>query len=145
MRTINGIIADKEVALWTGIDAFLTRAAFHTQAVITAVHVTSGDERHLYVTRIDSVAVLCPPRAINRHILNNQVLDTRRHEVQFRTVTNRHTFNHYILRIDDIDQRRTHLLLCLRRSGDIRNTKFRIQVEREPDTIGLIVLLERSA
>ena len=86
MSTVNRIVRDEEIALRTSLYTLLAYTAFHTDTIVTSAHMTAGDESNLYVTRIHRVAVLCPPRTIDGDVLNNEVLDTCRNEVELRTV-----------------------------------------------------------
>ena len=143
--TVHGIVGDEEIALRTSFYTFVSNAAFHTDTIVTSADMTTGDEGYLYVTRVHGIAVLRPPRTIDRHVLDDEVLDTGRHEVKFRAVAKGHTLYYDVLRVGDVNQVRTHLLLDLRSSCDIRDAQLLVEVEWIPEAIGLVVLFERTA
>lgn len=139
---IHGIVGDEEIALRTSFYTFVSDATFHTDTIVTSADMTTGDEGYLYVTRVHGIAVLCPPRTIDGDILDDEVPDTRRYQVELRTVAKGDTLHYNVLGVGDVDQVRTHFLLDLSRCCDIGNTEFGIEVEGIPEAISLVIRLD---
>ena len=139
---IYGIVGDEEIALRTSFYTFVSNAAFHTDTIVTSADMTTGDEGYLYVTRVHGIAVLRPPRTIDGDVLDDEVLDTRRYQVELRTIAKGDTLHYDVLGVGDVDQVRTHFLLDLSRCCDIGNTEFGIEVEWIPEAIGLVIRLD---
>ena len=79
---IDRIVGDEEIALRSGLYAFLRHAAFHTDSVIAAGYIAIDDERHLHIARIHGIAVLRPVRATDVNAVNNKVLHACGHEME---------------------------------------------------------------
>ena len=89
MKLILAIVHNDDAPL---VSSELNKADFHSTkiastggflssgntTVITGVDVTTGNECHLYITRVHGIAVLCPPRTVNGYILDDEVLNTGR-------------------------------------------------------------------
>ena len=133
MGTINGIVGDEEIALWTGIHAFLSDTAFHTDPIIAAGDIAVDDKRDLDISRVHGISVLRPVRAADVDAIYNKVLHARGHEVEFRRVEQMHILHKDILGVGDVHQMWAHLLLNDRILGYIRDIILLIEVERIPN------------
>ena len=129
---IDRVVADEEIALRTGIHTFLSHTAFHTDTIITAGDIAVHDKRYLDITRVHGITVLRPVRTTDVNTVDDEVLNTGRHQVELRRIEQMHMLDKQVLGVGDVDQVRTHLLLNDGVRGDIRHVVLFLEVERVP-------------
>ena len=74
MGMVNGIVLDVDVLARTSRNTCCSSAAFHADAIVASIHDVVDNQYVLATRDVDSISILCIPRAFHSDAVNDDVL-----------------------------------------------------------------------